>query len=463
MKSRTVSSRTIQQLGAAGGLAAATLLLSTGTGLAADGTATMGDWQKPAWLTDLSLSAGESFDDNVFLVSGQGMKPQSSWITTAAPKVGFNFAPLLGNQQALQTLSLAYSPGVFIYHEAPSEDYTAHKINDAVKFKAGDFSFALDNAFLYNQGSRDAETYALNQNGNVNDKYRNFWAQVPARERRDQIQDRNTVVLQYDWRQFFVRPTASLIYYDLNTFWHTNAAPYKGYQNYPDRYDVNGGADLGYWVNPNMAVTAGYRYGHQYQEQFPADITTDFHYSSSDYQRILLGVEGKPWPWLNVKVTGGPDFRDYNPDAPVKDPHLITYYGEASVTAALCDGQSIAVGYKQWQWVSSTGIAPYFDSYYSLNYHASVTKKLGLDLGGKILEADFSSGNDTSGTAPCLRDDRQYTATGGVSYAITPHLCTTLTYTYDLGDSAMPLTANYEPAYRDFTHQLVSLGVMYKF
>jgi hypothetical protein len=40
-----------------------------------------------------------------------------------------------------------------------------------------------------------------------------------------------------------------------------------GYQNYVDRYDVNGGADFGYRVEPQLAVTLGYRYGHQYQEQ----------------------------------------------------------------------------------------------------------------------------------------------------------------------------------------------------
>jgi hypothetical protein len=61
-------------------------------------------------VTDLALGARESYDDNVLLVSGNGMAPKSSWVTTVSPKVGFNFAPLVGDQKTLQTLSLSYAP-----------------------------------------------------------------------------------------------------------------------------------------------------------------------------------------------------------------------------------------------------------------------------------------------------------------------------------------------------------------
>ncbi len=61
-------------------------------------------WQKPVWLTALSIGVRESYDDNVLLVSGDGMAPQSSWVTTVSPKVGFNFAPLLGNTNTTNTL-----------------------------------------------------------------------------------------------------------------------------------------------------------------------------------------------------------------------------------------------------------------------------------------------------------------------------------------------------------------------
>src|ERR1039457_6367222 len=243
-----------------------------GNSLAADAP------KKPAWLTDLSLGVKQSYDDNILLVSGNGLRPESSWITTVSPKLGFNFVPLLGGQKIFQTVSLVYSPDFAVYENAASESYNAHRIANVIKGKSGNFSFALDNGLLINDGNKVAPTYALNQLSgalaNQNDKYRSFYAQAVPRERRDQIQDRASVWLRYDWGKLFVRPTASLLDYDLNTTWqNTGVAPYKGYQDWPDRSDVNGGADLGYTVVPKLAVTLGYRYGHQYQQRFPATIT----------------------------------------------------------------------------------------------------------------------------------------------------------------------------------------------
>jgi opacity protein-like surface antigen len=436
------------------------------------------EWQRPVWLTDLSLGVKESYDDNVLVVSGNGMTPQSSWVTTVSPKVGFNFAPLLGNQNTntLQTLSLNYTPDFNIYHEDPSQNYTAHKIGDTIKGQAGDLSYLLDNAFLYNDGSHQAQIYALNQTGTAAsqyDQYRNNYARAVPRERLAQTQDRANVVLQYDWDKIFVRPTATLLDYNLMTDWHNTSKitgsppPVYGYQNFVDRYDVNGGVDLGYKLTPGLAATLGYRYGSQYQQQFPAAITTDNHYASSDYQRVLLGLEGKPWNWLNVKLAGGPDFRNYNSMAPVNDHNPVKYYGEAVLTATLTPSQTVTFNYKQWQWVSSTGKVPYFDSTYALGYHWNVTRQLGLDLGGKVLEADYTEGTDNlsmSSTAPSLRDDMEYEVSAGITYSFTTHLSANLAYTYDLGDSALNnLPVSLGPAYRDFEHQVVSLGIQYKF
>jgi hypothetical protein len=425
--------------------------------------------QKPAWLTDLTLGVMESYDDNLLLVSGNGLAPQSSWVTTMSPKVGFDFAPLLGEQKTLQTLSLTYAPDFNIYEGAPSQDYNAHRISNTIKGQTGDFSYSLDNAFLYNDGNHQAPIYALNQlsgaGANQFDQYRNSHANSVARERLAQFQDRATIVLRYDWVKIFVRPAASLLYYDLQTGWHNNgAAPWMGYQNYVDRYDVNGGVDLGYKLTPELAATLGYRYGSQYQQQFPTAINPDNHYSSSDYQRVLLGLEGRPWNWLNVKMAGGPDFRNYNSMAPVTDHNPVKYYGEAVLTATLTHSQTVTFNYKQWQWVGGTGKVPEFDSAYALTYHWNATRQLGLDLGGKIQEDDFTEGNDYIGTKPSLRDDMVFEVSAGATYAFNAHFSVSLAYAYDRGKNALNnLPANLAPAYRNFEHQVVSLAVKYKF
>jgi len=438
--------------------------------LAADpGQAVSSDWNKPKWLSDLSLSAKESYDDNVLLVSGNGMQPQSSWVSAASLKLGFNLVPLLADQSTIQTFSLVYQPDFVAYDKASSENYSAHRINTAIKGKDGDVSFSFDNAFLYNNGSKIAPTYALNQlagtGANQNDKFRNNYAHSIARERRNQIQDRYTALLQFNAGNLFFRPISSMTYYDLLTDLHnTGAAPYKGYQDYVDRYDLNGGVDLGYKIAPNLALTLGYRYGYQYQQQFSLAINSDQHFSSGYYQRLLFGVEGKLTDSLNVKIAVGPDFRDYNGHTPINDFNTTRYYGEAAITAAVAPDQSLTFNYKQWLFVASTGLVPYVDTTYTLAYHWSVSKQLGVDFGAKMLEANYTIGNDVAGSAPSLRDDIDYGFSIGFTYAVTPHVNVSAAYNYDTGRNGLDnLPANLEASYREFDHNVVTFVAQYKF
>ena len=432
------------------------------------------EFTKPAWLTDLSLGGKEGYDDNVMLVAGKnpGLPPKSSWITTVSPKIGFNFAPLFGKQTPLQTFSLVYSPDFNFYHDASSESYNAHRIGNVIKGKAGNFSFSLDNAFLFNDGDSQGPVYALDQGAAAAgqyDKNRNAYATAIARERRKQIQERNTIVLQYDAGKFFIRPTASLLYYDLMTGLHkTSLAPYKGYQNYSDRADVNGGLDLGWKVTKDLAITAGYRYGYQYQQAYPSTVDSGMvngqqMQSSANYQRILFGLEGKPWKWLTVKLAAGPEFRDYNSAAPVDNYHPLNYYGEAVLTATLTSSQTLSFLYKHWQWVASTGKVPYADSSYTLTYHWNATKQLGFDLTGKAGESDYNYSSVVKTSNSCLRDDIMYSLSAGVTYAFTPHFSTTLGYTYDFGRNLQDNVPAPGPGYREFDHQLVTLSAQYKF
>jgi hypothetical protein len=423
-------------------------------------------WHKPAWLTDLSLAARESYDDNLLLVSGHGLSPEYSWITTFSPKIGVNFAQLLGADSPIKALTLLYAPDINIYHDAPQESYDAQRVIDFIKEVDGNFSFTLTNSFLYNNGSVTAPTYAQSQavGGNTNDRFRNFFAFAAPRERRDQYQERGTASWQYNVDQAFIRATVSTIYYDLNTTFHNaTAAPYIGYQNWPDRYDLNGGADLGYKIFPGLAFTIGYRYGYQYQQQFPLYISADQHFSSNDYQRLLLGVEGNPLSWLTIRLQAGPDFRNYNSMAPVYDHHGIFPFVDASVTASLTPNQTLTFTTREWQWLASTGLVPYFDSSYLLTYHWNATKELGLDLSGRIVQADFTSGNDFAGTAPSERNDIEYSVAAGASYAFTPNLSANVSYNFNLGRNLMNLPSTLAPDYRNFSEDIASVGVQYKF
>lgn len=420
------------------------------------------DWCKPAWLSDLSVGFKESYDSSVFLSSvnpgyygsaytippGSVKAGENAWsmVRTISPRVGVNFLPWLGGAPWLKTASLAYAPDVVRFSEQPSENYSAHRVVAALHAKGDDWAFTGDNVFACIDGNNFSPTYPGG--------YVTAWNSVAPRERRAQYQDRASVSLQYDVNQWFFRPTASLLYYDLRTA-RINAL---GYQNYINRYDVNGGADGGYQLTPGLAATLGYRYGYQYQQQLawsPFD-------STGTYQRVLLGMEGKPCSWLEGKILAGPEFHQYDSDSsthitPVSDLNLLTYYGEASLAATLSPQDALTFKYKQWQWVSSVGKVPYFDSSYDLNYHRKLTSQLGLDLGGRLLEADYNSGN----LSACRRNDLQYTVSAGLGYALNTHVSLSCAYQLDLGRNAQDNIPN--PETREYERNLVTLGAQCKF
>lgn len=419
-------------------------------------------FQRPPWLTDLSVGVKESWDSNVYLSGADRRLPPSfvlvpgsvaarknedSWVTTVSPKVGVNFAPLLGSSNALQVLTLGYAPDIAQYHNERTEDYTAHRLATTIKAHEGDFQFNLENGFNYIDGDSVAPTYP--------NALLSAYASAAPRERRRQIQDRSKIAFQYDQESFFLRPTASLLYYDLMTL-QTNEL---GYQNYVDRYDVNGGLDFGYKLKPDLAAILGYRYGHQYQQQ----LSFDLHSATCDYQRVLAGLEGKPCKWLTVSLLGGPDFRNYEADKPgshiasVKDQNLITYYGEAGITADLTTADALTFKYRGFQWVSSVGRVPYFDSVYDLSYRHKFSPKLLLEVGGRIQTSDYTSGN----LASSQRNDGMFSTSLGVTYAFTSFLSANLTYNVDLGRNFQDGVVN--PQNREFDRHLVSLGMLVKF
>jgi hypothetical protein len=442
------------------GLLAVNITATAGKTAAASNNSLFG-LEKPAWLTDLSLTLKESYDNNVYM-SGVGqpflpaslttLKDRGSFITTVSPKIGVNFARFLNPNCGLDVLSFTYAPDFAVYHALPAEDYDAHRMITVVKGKTGHFSYNLDNTTTYVDASKYGPAYP--------DSLLNAWATINAYQRRESIIDKGKLTFQYDLDQWFLRPTACVAYYGMMTALLDPAAAGtpSGYQNYAPRYDVNGGADIGYHFCKDMAATIGYRYGHQEQDQFGFAKYS----STSDYQRILLGLEGKPVKWLDVQLLGGPDFRMYLPNSPthitpINDLDTASYYGEASLTATLSPNDLLAFKYKQYLFVSCLGKIPYFDSSYGLTYHHSVNKKLSLDLGAKMLEADYTLGN----IATCIRDDLDYVLTAGVRYNFTPHLAADLGYQADFGRNAEDGIA--KSSTRAFDRDLISVDLQVTF
>src|ERR1700679_1613238 len=121
-------------------------------------------WTKPAWLGDLSFGVKESYDDNLLRVSGKGLPTEASWVTVASLKLGLDLSSFVAaDPGTIQSFSIIYQPDRAYYSQAPSADFTAHRVNTILNGKSGNLKFSFDDAFLYNDGNELAPTYALNQ------------------------------------------------------------------------------------------------------------------------------------------------------------------------------------------------------------------------------------------------------------------------------------------------------------
>jgi len=431
---------------------------------------------KPAWLTDLSAGVRETYDNNVMMVvqKSGSMPLQPSWITTFSPRVGFNFAPLFGKPDALDTFTLAYQPDFFIYHNLSSENHNTHTFTNSLHGRLGKFSYAITQGFMFVDASSIAPAYQL-PGGAAKQDY-NVLAMISARDRRKQVQERPSVSLRYDQDHYFLRASGSLVYFDMLTDWRdggvgNNTLPRDyGYLNYVDRADVNGGPDLGWKITPDFALTLGYRYGHQYQQSLPPSINVLAvngrpANATSDYQRLLFGLEGKPLHGLTLNAVIGPDFRDYNSAAPVPRDRLTTFFTQSSLTLNLATNQSLSLSYKRWYWEASIGRLTDIETTAQIAYHADPIPALGLDLAFKFINYDYtinSAALTTLGTTVySYRNDDMYSLSAGLTWRFNPHFSATAGYTVNLGRNQQPQVAN--AFYRTFDQQLVSLALNYKF
>ncbi|MDD5260956.1 MAG: outer membrane beta-barrel protein [Methylacidiphilales bacterium] len=402
--------------------------------------------KKPAWLSEASITVKGFYDSNVFLSSAQGTtsKPianRGSFGTSITPKVDFNFVPLLGlskDDKCIQTFSLSYAPEIVNYEAEPGEDYTAHRFSGQIAGSLAPFSYNLANNLNYIDGNRDTVQYTT----------LSALATVATRERREQINDKGRFSLRYDLGDWFLRPVASWCYYDMLTRQQYGAGC-QGWQNYEDRYDVNGGLDVGYQLTPAFAVTTSYRYGHNYQAIFPWSGVN----SSNDYQRVLGGIEGQPWKWLKLDVQCGPDFRQFGPSVqPGHDRSDTKLFVDGSATISLTSVDTLSLKVKQWEFVSSTGTASYYDVLYDLSYRRKLLSNLTGTVGFQALDWHYD--------IPTSRDDWEFVYSAGLQYDLNDHFSLLADYSFSRGANGIESS---NCIGREFDRHVVSFGVKSKF
>lgn len=400
----------------------------------------------PAWLTEASVTVKEGSDSNIYGVSDNlaghpAIANLSSWFTTLGVNFAFDFLAGPGTRDgALKTLTVAYSAAYTHYEAAAREDNVRNTLAVEAAGGRGPWSFSVDNSLLYINGSKE-------------DAFFNFYNNLgygPTRERRNQVQERDTSFLEYDAKAWFARAAGNAAYYNLLIDEHNPIGAYKGYANWVNRDDVNAGLDLGAKLAPDLALLAGWRIGQQTQAHYAYSLVAN----DSTYNRALLGLEGRLLRWLQVQVDAGPDFRRYSDAGHLGlfgDRHTWLYL-QGQLSASLTPEDTLTAEEKVWHFVSSAGVASIQETSESLIYRHALSRRFSASAGLRVLGHRYD--------APTVRDDWTTSVPVELAYCLTPGLCIGAEYSATSGHSPYPAAVS--PG-QNFEDNIVSVSLKASF
>ncbi len=439
-------------------LVAAAVLCGVGAAFAADKPAE----KKSDVQFKAELGVKETFDDNVFIQDHKAVLPtffhpvapnKESFVTTLSPKVGVDYKPC-----DAFNLSASYAPDIVFYHAAPSEDYVAHRALLVLGGKIENTAYEISSAPMFVDGSDQNPTFGTPGAPPA-------IGGIPLRDRREQFMLRESFKLTQTVGPWFFRPVASFYTHDFQT---KQRLPnlYRGYINYYDRDDVNGGLDVGFKVCDKTHVVAGYRYGQQNQYRGPwvvdSMVFADSPYDSA-YQRALFGVEGSPAPWVKLAILAGPDFRDWDSRLKTQVPKFnqddVVFWVDANASFMPTREDTIILSHKRFEQPAFTSQSMYEDITYDITYKHKFGDKLTVGAGFRLYIGNWQH--------PVYRVDWIYTPSCSVTYAFNKHLSAEFTYSHDDAESHVP-NKRISPTMpfglgREFTRNLISLGAKYTF
>lgn len=424
-------------------------------------------------LTDqLTFKAGltfkETYDDNVYILDTApypylAPPPHSliatpnkgSMVTTVTPSLNLTY--LAGPEFSA---SLSYVPDMVWYESAPSQNYVAHRAALNFTGNIGEVSCEWLNSAVWIEGSdislttmRPGDCRAIGG--------------LPLRDRCDAALYRDSIKVTMPSGNWFFRPVFTSYVHDFQTEQRANLASNKSsyvYDNYIDRWELNGGMDLGYEVMDKTKLFVAYRYGHQGQGTVPIGTRTDEVITShsqydSNYQRFLIGLEGTPASWLKLAVITGPETRAWLGDTTVGfDRGETLWYVDAQFTLQPTKEDAIAFKMTRFEQPASTSQSIYQDIKYDLSWRHQCSAKLTVGAGFTAYNGVWQN--------PVLRDDWIYTPSLMASYAFSPSLTAELSWSHDSAVNRETPVAGTSTQYaenREFERNLYSISLKYTF
>jgi hypothetical protein len=384
-----------------------------------------------AWTVTSSLEVKETYDDNVFMQRVTPLAGVASLVTLAAANAGVQWKPGAGF-----ALALSYGPEAVIFHSARSEDFVAHRGLLTLGGKTPDSTWEWANSFSRIEGGDEGLIFSGPGGAPA-------LGGAPLRDRRAAFVYRGGFKHQQTIGRWLVRAQAAAYVHDFKTQQRATA----GYQNYADRRDVAIGFDVGTKVRRETSAFVGYRHGVQRQATV---LTSPIQYGNT-YDRVLAGLEGKPWSWLKGTVTLGPDFRTFGENVPAGFVRRKTrLYGDAAVAVTASKADTLTLTAKRFEQPGYGGRSAYEDSTYEIGWRRTFSDTFSTSLGARVLNWKFES--------PVNRNEWWYGVAVTATRRLGAHSQAVVTHSYDRVDSRVPGTAG-----REARRQQSSLGCKWNF
>ncbi len=410
--------------------------------------------QAASFTTQAEVSARVGYDGNIHLQdvepsAASRLEARAAGLEVLDPSVGSlvtGIQPKLSASASLCeefNLSTSYSPDFNTYSEDSGENHITHRGTLNLKGQIDSLTWELPNTFIFIDGNRMAPVYG--RPGDVP-----AIGGIPVRDRHEAFIFKNSFKLTYRTGKLLIRPVATAYLHDFRTEQRPSGVSYI-YENYVDRRELAGGLDLGYTIHPDTDLILGYRFGSQEQYKL---LGVDCPYDSY-YHRILVGLEGTPWPWLKLGVLLGPDIRDFhNPrldDAvPAFDQDELLLFIDTTMTILPSASDSITFFVRQYEQPAFGGPSVYEDTTYDISWRHVFHPRFNARLGFRAYSGDWQG--------PVNREDWIFTPSAGITWKPHEHISADLAYSYDWVDSRVPNTEG-----REFTRHLVTLGATYTF
>lgn len=391
------------------------------------------------WRVAETITVRESYDSNVFL---QGATP-SPTIVGALPDRRASLVTAMGATLMFErrlasesSVALAYSPEAIIYHSAPTESHRVHKLGAGATGRSGASGWSFQNNATWTDGSENGPIFGCAGGATA-------MGGIPLRDRRASWVGRSAVKLTHTFGPWFARPLATAYIHDFLT----RQSRQSGYLNYLDRQELVAGFDFGREIFAGTRWVAGFRAGRQDQFKLHG---VDSPFDSS-LQRYLVGLEGTPWPWLQVNVLTGPETRRFSAGTtPGFDRDKVLWWTDAGATFTLSARDVCTATIRRFEQPAFGSQGVYEDITYELAWRRRCDERLTLGAGFKAYGGDWPG--------PATREDWILTPSLLLHYSFSRLGRFELSYAVDSAESRVSATPG-----REYRRQVATVSTQLSF